>query len=201
MRLTEFFLPTLRDDPQDAEIESHKLMVKAGLIRKVAAGVYSFLPFGLIALKKVEAIVREEMNKAGALELLFPAIMPRELWDETGRWDLYGDEMFKLKDRKDRDFCLGPTHEEAVVDLARKELRSYKDLPKILYQIQTKYRDEIRPRFGLMRAREFIMKDAYSFDTSDEALEESYKKCTMHTYRFLTVAILIQYQLKLILEQ
>jgi len=138
MRLTEFFLPTLRDDPQDAEIESHKLMVKAGLIRKVAAGVYSFLPFGLIALKKVEAIVREEMNKAGALELLFPAIMPRELWDETGRWDLYGDEMFKLKDRKDRDFCLGPTHEEAVVDLARKELRSYKDLPKILYQIQTK---------------------------------------------------------------
>ena len=176
MRLTEFFLPTLRDDPQDAEIESHKLMVKAGLIRKVAAGVYSFLPFGLIALKKVEAIVREEMNKAGALELLFPAIMPRELWDETGRWDLYGEEMFKLKDRKDRDFCLGPTHEEAVVDLARKELRSYKDLPKILYQIQTKYRDEIRPRFGLMRAREFIMKDAYSFDTSDEALEESYKK-------------------------
>ncbi|BAL80923.1 proline--tRNA ligase [Caldisericum exile] len=176
MRIKDFFLPTLREDPQDAEIESHKLMIKAGLIRKMAAGVYSYLPFGYIALKNVEKIIREEMNNAGALELLFPAIMPKELWDETGRWEIYGDEMFKLKDRKGRFFCLGPTHEEAVVDLARKELRSYKDLPKIFYQIQTKYRDEIRPRFGLMRAREFLMKDAYSFDTSEENLEISYKK-------------------------
>ncbi|MGB9769235.1 MULTISPECIES: proline--tRNA ligase [Caldisericum] len=176
MKIKDFFLPTLREDPQDAEIESHKLMIKAGLIRKMAAGVYSYLPFGLIALKNVEKIIREEMNKAGALELLFPAIMPKELWDETGRWDIYGDEMFKVKDRKGRFFCLGPTHEEAVVDLARRELRSYKDLPKIFYQIQTKYRDEIRPRFGLMRAREFLMKDAYSFDTSEENLEISYKK-------------------------
>jgi len=176
MRIKDFFLPTLREDPQDAEIESHKLMLKAGLIRKMSAGVYSFLPFGLMALKKVEEIIREEMNKAGALELLFPAIMPKELWDETGRWDLYGDEMFKLQDRKGRFFNLGPTHEEAVVDLARKELKSYKDLPKTFYQIQTKYRDEIRPRYGLMRAREFLMKDAYSFDTSEEGLEKSYKK-------------------------
>lgn len=176
MKITDFFIPTLREDPQDAEIDSHKLMIKAGLIRKMAAGVYSFLPLGLKALKNVEKIIREEMDKSGALELLFPAIMPKELWDETGRWDIYGDEMLKLKDRKGRFFCLGPTHEEAVVDLARKELRSYKDLPKIFYQIQTKYRDEIRPRFGLMRAREFLMKDAYSFDTSEENLEKSYKK-------------------------
>uniref|UniRef100_A0A7C4XZB6 Proline--tRNA ligase n=1 Tax=Caldisericum exile TaxID=693075 RepID=A0A7C4XZB6_9BACT len=176
MKITEFFLPTLREDPQDAEIESHKLMLKAGLIRKMSAGVYTILPLGLIALKKIEQIIREEMNRAGAIELLFPAIMPRELWDETGRWDIYGEEMLKLKDRKGRFFCLGPTHEEAVVDLARKELKSYKDLPKIFYQIQTKYRDEIRPRFGLIRAREFLMKDAYSFDTSYENLEKSYKK-------------------------
>jgi prolyl-tRNA synthetase len=176
MKIKEFFIPTLREDPQDAEIDSHRLMIKAGLIRKVAAGVYSYLPLGYRALKNVEKIIREEMDRAGALELLFPAIMPKELWDETGRWDIYGDEMFKLQDRKGRFFCLGPTHEEAVVDLARKELKSYKDLPKIFYQIQTKYRDEIRPRFGLMRAREFLMKDAYSFDSSEENLEISYKK-------------------------
>ncbi|MGB9694390.1 MAG: proline--tRNA ligase [Caldisericaceae bacterium] len=176
MRLTNFFLPTLREEPQDAEIESHKLMLKASLIRKVAAGVYSYLPLGLMALKKVEDIIRDEMNKAGAIELLFPAIMPRELWEETGRWAIYGDEMFRLKDRKSREFCLGPTHEEAVVDLARNEMRSYKELPKTFYQIQTKYRDEIRPRFGLIRAREFVMKDAYSFDESEEALEKSYSK-------------------------
>ncbi len=176
MKITDYFTPTLREEPQDAEIDSHKLMLKAGLIRKVAAGVYSFLPLGLRSLKKIENIVREEMDRAGALELLFPAIMPRELWEETGRWQIYGDEMFRLKDRKEREFCLGPTHEEAVVDLARSEIRSYKELPKNFYQIQTKYRDEIRPRFGLIRAREFIMKDAYSFDESDEALEISYKK-------------------------
>ncbi len=176
MRISETFLPTLREAPQDAEIVSHKLMLKAGLIRKVASGVYSFLPLGLRSLKKVERIIREEMDRAGALELLFPAILPREIWDETGRWSLYGNEMFKLKDRKGRDFCLGPTHEEAVVDLARGELRSYKELPKTFYQIQTKYRDEIRPRFGLMRAREFLMKDAYSFDASEEGLEKTYEK-------------------------
>ncbi len=176
MRIKDYFIPTLREDPQDAEIESHKLMLKAGLIRKMAAGIYSFLPLGLLALKKVENIVREEMNNAGAIELIFPAIMPKELWVETGRWDLYGDEMFKLQDRKGRFFCLAPTHEEAIVDLVRKEIKSYKNLPKTFYQIQTKYRDEIRPRFGLIRGREFLMKDAYSFDTSEEGLEKSYKK-------------------------
>ncbi|MEF3245548.1 MAG: proline--tRNA ligase [Caldisericaceae bacterium] len=176
MRIKDYFIPTLREDPQDAEIESHKLMLKAGLIRKMAAGIYSFLPLGLLALKKVENIVREEINNAGAIELIFPAIMPKELWAETGRWDIYGDEMFKLQDRKGRFFCLAPTHEEAIVDLVRKEIKSYKNLPKTFYQIQTKYRDEIRPRFGLIRGREFLMKDAYSFDTSEEGLEESYKK-------------------------
>ncbi len=181
MRMSNFFLPTLREEPQDAEIESHKLMLKAALLRKVAAGIYSYLPLGLIALKKVENIIRDEMNKIGAVELLFPAIMPKELWEETGRWFIYGDEMFRLKDRKSREFCLGPTHEEAVVDLARNEMRSYKELPKTLYQIQTKYRDEIRPRFGLIRAREFVMKDAYSFDASDDSLEETYNKI-YHAY-------------------
>lgn len=176
MKLTNYFIPTLREEPQEAEIHSHKLMLKAGLIRRLASGIYSFLPLGLRSIKKIEEIVREEMNKTGALELLFPAMMPRELWEETGRWEIYGDEMFKLKDRKEREFCLGPTHEEAVVELARSEIRSYKELPKIFYQIQTKYRDEIRPRFGLVRAREFIMKDAYSFDETEDTLEESYKK-------------------------
>jgi len=176
MKLTDFFIPTLREEPQDAEIDSHKLMLKAGLIRKVASGIYSYLPLGLRSLKKIEQIIREEMNNSGAIELLFPAIMPRELWEETGRWEIYGEEMFKIKDRKEREFCLGPTHEEAVVDLARNELQSYKEIPKTFFQIQTKYRDEIRPRFGLMRAKEFIMKDAYSFDESDEKLEISYKK-------------------------
>jgi prolyl-tRNA synthetase len=176
MRLTESFVPTLREAPQDAEIISHKLLLKAGMIRKVASGIYSFLPLGLRSLEKVKNIIREEMNKAGALELLFPAILPREIWDETGRWDIYGNEMFKLKDRKGREFCLGPTHEEAVVSLARGELRSYKELPKTFYQIQTKYRDELRPRFGLMRAREFLMKDAYSFDASMSGLDRSYTK-------------------------
>jgi prolyl-tRNA synthetase len=176
MRISETFIPTLREAPQDAEIVSHELMLKAGLIRKVASGIYSFLPLGLRSLEKVKRIIREEMNSIGALELLFPTVLPREIWEETGRWSIYGHEMFKIKDRKGRDFCLGPTHEEAVVDLVRGELRSYKELPKIFYQIQTKYRDEIRPRFGLMRAREFLMKDAYSFDASEEDLEKTYRK-------------------------
>lgn len=176
MKISELFLPTLREVPQDAEILSHKLMLKAGIIRKIASGIYSYLPLGLRSLKKIEQIIREEMNNAGAQEILFPAILPKEIWDETGRWELYGEEMFKLRDRKGREFCLGPTHEEAVVDLARGEIRSYKELPKTFYQIQTKYRDEIRPRFGVMRAREFIMKDAYSFDISETELENTYDK-------------------------
>jgi prolyl-tRNA synthetase len=176
MRITEFFLPTLREEPQDAEISSHKLMLKAGLIRKVASGIYSYLPLGLISLQKLENIIREEMNATGAIEVLFPAILPKEIWTETDRWSDYGKEMFRLKDRKEREFCLGPTHEEAVVDLFRNEIHSYKELPKTLYQIQTKYRDEIRPRFGLVRAREFIMKDAYSFDATEEDLEKTYLK-------------------------
>jgi prolyl-tRNA synthetase len=176
MRMTDFFLPTLREEPQDAEIASHKLMLKAGLIRKTAAGIYSYLPLGLISLHKVENIVREEMNATGSIELLFPAILPKEMWLESGRWNEYGKEMFRLKDRKEREFCLGPTHEEAVVELSKNEIRSYKELPKTFYQIQTKYRDEIRPRFGLVRAREFVMKDAYSFDASDNDLEKTYIK-------------------------
>ncbi len=176
MRFTETFVPTLREAPQDAELISHKLMLRAGLMRKMASGIYSFLPLGLRSLEKVKKIIREEMDKAGGLELLFPTVLPKEIWVETGRWDIYGNEMFKLKDRKGREFCLGPTHEEAVVDLARGELRSYKELPKTFYQIQTKYRDEIRPRFGLMRAREFLMKDAYSFDADEERLEKTYNK-------------------------
>ncbi len=176
MRFTETFIPTLREAPQDAELISHKLMLRAGLMRKMASGIYSFLPLGLRSLEKVKNIIREEMDKAGGLELLFPTVLPKEIWVETGRWDIYGNEMFKLKDRKGREFCLGPTHEEAVVDLARGELRSYKELPKTFYQIQTKYRDEIRPRFGLMRAREFLMKDAYSFDADEEGLERTYTK-------------------------
>ena len=176
MRVSEIFIPTLREAPQDAEIISHKLMLKAGLVRKVASGIYSFLPIGLRSLEKVKKIIREEMDKIGGLELLFPTVLPKEIWEETGRWDIYGNEMFKLKDRKGHEFCLGPTHEEAVVDLARGELRSYKELPKTFYQIQTKYRDEIRARFGLMRAREFLMKDAYSFDSNEENLEKTYNK-------------------------
>ena len=176
MKISELFLPTLRETPQDAEILSYKLMLKAGIIRKIASGIYSYLPLGLRSLQKIEQIIREEMNDAGAQEILFPAILPKEIWDETGRWELYGEEMFKLRDRKGREFCLGPTHEEAVVDLVRGEIRSYKELPKTFYQIQTKYRDEIRPRFGVMRAREFIMKDAYSFDISEAELENTYNK-------------------------
>ncbi len=168
--------PTLREDPTEAEIISHKLMLRAGLIRKLTSGVYSYLPLGWRIINKIENIVREEMDRAGALELKFPAILPSELWKETGRWDVYGKELFRIKDRHDREFCLGPTHEEIVTDLVRNEVRSYRELPLNLYQIQTKYRDEIRPRFGVMRSREFIMKDAYSFDRNEAGLEASYQK-------------------------
>ncbi len=174
MRWSRAFIPTLKEAPSEAIAPSHQLLVRGGFIRQVAAGIYEFLPLGLKVLKKIENIVREEMNKAGAQEVLLTVLNPRELWEETGRWELYGDELFKLQDRHGRDFCLGPTHEEEITDLVRKEVKSYKDLPLILYQIQTKFRDEKRPRFGLIRAREFLMKDAYSFDTDYKGAEEAY---------------------------
>ncbi len=175
MRTSQFPLNTVKEIPADAEIASHKLMIRAGLIRKLAAGVYTWLPLGLRVLRKVEQITRSEMNKAGALEVMMPALQPAELWQETGRWEKYGPELARLKDRHDRDFCLGPTHEEIITDLARNELKSYKQLPITYYQIQTKFRDEIRPRFGIMRSREFLMKDAYSFHLSQESLNETYE--------------------------
>ncbi len=176
MRQSQLLIPTLREDPGEAEIVSHRLMLRAGLIRKVAAGIYTYLPLGLRVIRKVERIVREEMNKAGGQEVLMPIASPAELWLETGRWDFYGKELFRFKDRHERDFCLGPTHEEVITDLVRREVRSYRQLPANFYQIQTKFRDEIRPRFGLMRGREFIMKDAYSFDTDEAGAKESYRK-------------------------
>lgn len=174
MRTSKFLLATLRESPAEAEIVSHKLMLRAGMIRKLAAGIYTWLPLGLRVLKKVENIVRSEMNRIDALEILMPAIQPAELWIESGRWELYGDQLLKIKDRHDHDFCFGPTHEEVVTDLVRRELRSYKQLPLILYQIQTKFRDEIRPRFGVMRGREFMMKDAYSFHINEDSLAKTY---------------------------
>jgi prolyl-tRNA synthetase len=174
LRYSKFFLPTLKEDPADAEVISHKLMVRSGMIRKLAAGIYDYLPLGLRSIRKVENIVREEMNRAGAIELLMPSVLPAEPWKESGRWDKYGKELLRFKDRAEREFCLGPTHEEIITDIVRREIRSYKQLPINLYQIQTKFRDEIRPRFGVMRAREFIMKDAYSFDADDEGADKSY---------------------------
>ena len=176
MRTSQLLLPTLREDPGEAETVSHRLMLRAGLIRKVAAGIYTYLPLGLRIIRKVEQIVREEMNRAGAQELLMPIASPAELWRETGRWDYYGKELIRFKDRHERDFCLGPTHEEVITDLFRREVRSYRQLPLNFYQIQTKFRDEIRPRFGLMRGREFIMKDAYSFDRDEAGARLSYQK-------------------------
>ncbi len=175
MRYSQMFLPTMKETPAEAEVVSHRLMFRAGMIRKVATGIYTYLPLGLRAIRKVESIVREEMNAAGAQELLMPMVQPADLWMESRRWDYYGKELLRLKDRNDRDYCLGPTHEEIITDLVRREVRSYRDLPLNLYQIQTKFRDEIRPRFGVMRAREFIMKDAYSFDRDDAGAEESYQ--------------------------
>lgn len=176
MRMKNLLVPTLREVPAEAEIASHKLMLRAAYIRKLAAGIYSYLPLGLRTLKKVEKIIREEMDNAGAQELLMPALMPAEVYQASGRWEVFGASMFKLKDRNDRDFCLGPTHEEPFTQTVIDEVRSYKEYPMTLYQIQTKYRDEGRPRFGLMRSREFIMKDAYSFDVNEAGLDESYKK-------------------------
>ncbi len=175
MRLSQFPLSTLKETPADAEIISHQLMMRAGMLRKQAAGLYSWLPLGLRVLRKVEAIVREEMDRAGALELLMPAVQPAELWMESGRWEQYGPELLRFNDRHQRGFCLGPTHEEVITDIARREIRSYKQLPVNYYQVQTKFRDEIRPRFGIMRAREFIMKDAYSFHIDQNSLDATYQ--------------------------
>ena len=174
MRMSELYVPTLKEDPTDAEIASHKLLLRAGMIRKTASGVYTFLPLGKRVLAKVERIVREEMDAIGSQEIMMPALQPGELWHESGRWDDYGPELMRLVDRHDREFCLGPTHEELITALVRNELRSYKELPLTLYQIQVKFRDEIRPRFGLLRSREFIMKDAYSFHASQESLQKTY---------------------------
>jgi prolyl-tRNA synthetase len=175
MRLSQTLIPTLRDAPQDAEIESHKLMMRAGLIRKLSAGLYTFMPLGLRALRNVETIIRDEMNRAGAIEVLMPSLQPKEIWEITGRYETLKKSMFRFKDRQDREMVLGPTHEEVITDLVTHELNSYRHLPRTFYQIQTKFRDEIRPRFGLMRAREFIMKDAYSFDLDWDCLDRSYQ--------------------------
>ncbi|PKF71843.1 proline--tRNA ligase [Pseudomonas fluvialis] len=176
MRTSQYLLSTLKETPSDAVVISHQLLLRAGMIRKLASGLYTWLPMGLRVLRKAEAVVREEMNAAGALEVLMPAIQPAELWQESGRWEQYGPELLRIKDRHQRDFCVGPTHEEVITDLARNELNSYKQLPINFYQIQTKFRDEIRPRFGLMRGREFLMKDAYSFHLSQESLQETYDR-------------------------
>lgn len=176
MKVSRFLLSTMKEVPADAEIISHKLMLRAGMIRKLAAGLYTWLPLGLRVLHKVENIIRDEMDKSGALEVFMPAVQPAELWQESGRWDQYGPELLRLKDRHDREFCFGPTHEEIITDLIRREIHSYKQLPANFYQIQTKFRDEIRPRFGIMRAREFLMKDAYSFHLTQGSLEETYNQ-------------------------
>ena len=175
MKTSNLLLATQRENPSDAETISHKLMLKAGLIRQVASGVYNWLPLGVKVLRKVENIVRREMENSGAQEILMPMVQPGELWKESGRWQQYGQELLIFEDRHDREFCLGPTHEEVITDLCRNEIRSYKQLPVIFYQIQTKFRDEIRPRFGVMRSREFIMKDAYSFDLSEQQMDNSYQ--------------------------
>ncbi|MBD9424955.1 proline--tRNA ligase [Pseudomonas sp. PDM15] len=176
MRTSQYLLSTLKETPSDAVVISHQLMLRAGMTRKLASGLYTWLPMGLRVLRKAEAIVREEMNAAGALEVLMPAVQPAELWQESGRWEQYGPELLRIKDRHDREFCVGPTHEEVITDLARNELNSYKQLPINMYQIQTKFRDEIRPRFGLMRGREFLMKDAYSFHADQASLQETYDR-------------------------
>lgn len=176
MKASRFFINTLKDAPADAEIASHQLMLRAGMIRRVAGGIYTYMPLGLRSVRKIEAIVREEMNRAGALELLMPAVQPAELWQESQRWTQYGPELLRLKDRHQRDFVIGPTHEEVITDIARKEIKSYRQMPVTFYQIQTKFRDEIRPRFGVMRGREFTMKDAYSFDPDNAGLERSYQQ-------------------------
>jgi prolyl-tRNA synthetase len=176
MRFSRTLIPTLKETPAEAEVISHQLMLRAGFIRKLAAGIYTWLPLGYRVLRKVEAIVRQEMDQAGAQEMLMPGVQPAELWQESGRWEHYGRELLRFIDRHDHAFCLAPTHEEVITDLIRREVRSYRDLPLNLFQIQTKFRDEIRPRFGVMRAREFLMKDAYSFDVDEDASAVSYRQ-------------------------
>ena len=193
MKLSQLLISTLREAPADAEIVSHKLMLRAGMIRQLAAGIYTWLPLGFRVLKKVETIIREEMNSVGAQEILMPAVQPAELWHESKRWEHYGPELLRINDRHEREFCFGPTHEEVITDLVRREIRSYKQLPVNFYQIQTKFRDEIRPRFGIMRSREFLMKDAYSFHLSDESLQETYQQ--MHkTYSKIFTRLGLQFR-------
>src|SRR5215210_1487823 len=175
MRVSQFFISTLKEAPAEAEVVSHKLMLRAGLIRRLTSGIYTWMPLGLRVLRKVETIVRQEMNRSGAIELLMPAIQPAELWRESRRWDQYGPELLRLKDRHQRDYCFGPTHEEVISDVVRREVKSYRQLPLNFYQIQIKFRDEIRPRFGVMRSREFLMKDAYSFHADKASLDATYE--------------------------
>ena len=194
MLFSKLVLPTLKEAPQEAEIISHKLMLRAGMIRKVASGVYTWLPMGLKVLRKVEEIVRSEMNKSGAQEVLMPMVQPKELWDETHRWEKMGKELLRIQDRHERDFCLGPTHEEVITDLIRNTIKSYKELPINTYQIQTKFRDEIRPRYGVMRSREFLMKDAYSFGVDEESLDKSYIEMR-NTYKKILEKIGLEYKI------
>lgn len=200
MKQSMTLIPTLREVPADAEIKSHQLLLRAGFIRQNASGVYSYLPLGRKVLQKIEEIIREEMDNAGAVELLMPALQQAELWQESGRWYTYGPELMRLKDRHEREFALGATHEEVITSLVRDEVKSYKRLPLTLYQIQTKFRDEKRPRFGLLRGREFVMKDAYSFHSSKESLDEVYEKYSKHIQIFLEDADLIFVRLLLIQE-
>ena len=194
MLFSKLVLPTLKEAPQEAEIISHRLMLRAGMIRKVASGVYTWLPLGLKVLKKVEEIVRSEMNKSGAQEVLMPMVQPKEIWDETHRWEKMGKELLRIQDRHERDFCLGPTHEEVITDLIRNTIKSYKELPINTYQIQTKFRDEIRPRYGVMRSREFLMKDAYSFGVDEESLDKSYIEMR-NTYKKILEKIGLEYKI------
>ena len=191
---SKIFIPTLKDSPQDAEVISHQLMLRAGMIRKVSSGIYTWLPLGLKVLRKIENIVREEMNQSGAQEVLMPMVHPKELWEETKRWEKMGPELLRFKDRHDRDFCLGPTHEEVVTDLVRNNVKSYKELPLNIYQIQTKFRDEIRPRYGVMRGREFLMKDSYSFNIDEASLQETYL-LMRNTYKKILERIGLQYKI------
>jgi prolyl-tRNA synthetase len=191
---SKIFIPTLKDSPQDAEVISHQLMLRAGLIRKVASGIYTWLPLGLMVLRNIENIIREEMNASGAQEVLMPMVQPKELWEETKRWDKMGSELLRIKDRHDRDFCLGPTHEEVITDLIRNNVKSYKELPLNIYQIQTKFRDEIRPRYGVMRGREFLMKDSYSFNLDEDSLKDTYLGMR-NTYKRILERIGLEYKI------
>ena len=197
MLFTKLLIPTLKDAPQEAEIVSHQLMLRAGMIRKVASGIYTWLPLGLKVLKKIETIVREEMDASGAQEVFMPMVQPRELWEETNRWEKMGPELLRIKDRHERDFCLGPTHEEVITDIIRDNVKSYKELPLNIYQIQTKFRDEVRPRYGIMRGREFLMKDSYSFNIDEESLQETYL-LMRETYKKVLERIGLEYKICLL---